>query len=180
MGLAVKKTLSHPKAAPQARALFKEQIDEYKRQGKPIIYIDESGFAKDMPRCYGWSKKGHRCHGIQDWLAKGRTNVIGALWNNALLNITLFEGNINSDIFHTWLTEALLPCTPKRAVIVMDNAPFHKRHDIVKAIENAGHQLEFLPTYSPDFNPIEHLWAKAKARRRRLQCDVDTLFAESL
>ncbi|WP_420836490.1 transposase [Candidatus Fukatsuia symbiotica] len=36
--------------------------------------------------------------------------------------------------------------------------------------------LEYLPTYSPDLNPIEHKWAQAKALRRKRQCDIDTLF----
>jgi len=44
-------------------------------------------------------------------------------------------------------------------VIVMNNASFHKRQDIFQTIENAGCIAEFLPTYSPDFNPIEHTWA---------------------
>jgi transposase len=37
----------------------------------------------------------------------------------------------------------------------MDNATFHKRQDIQAAITHAGHTLEYLPSYSPDFNDIE-------------------------
>ncbi|WP_407078936.1 transposase [Candidatus Regiella insecticola] len=40
--------------------------------------------------------------------------------------------------------------------------------------------MEYLPTYSPDMNPIEHKWAQAKALRRRRQCDIDTLCSELL
>lgn len=39
--------------------------------------------------------------------------------------------------------------------IVMDNATFHKRADIRQLIKEAGPQLECLPAYSPDLNPIE-------------------------
>ncbi|MDX7993032.1 IS630 family transposase [Xenorhabdus sp. psl] len=144
------------------------------------MYVDESGFATDMPRCYGWSTKGHRCYGTQDWQAKGRINVIGALLNNRLLNVTLFEGNINSDIFYAWITEELLPVVPEGAVIVMDNASFHKREDIQIALRNAGKCAEYLPPYSPDLNPIEHKWAQAKARRRKQRCNVDALFSAPL
>jgi transposase len=61
----------------------------------------------------------------------------------------------------------------------MDNATFHKREDTRKAIMEAGHILEYLPPYSPDLNPIEHKWAQAKARRKRLRCGVHELFLSS-
>ena len=48
----------------------------------------------------------------------------------------------------------------------MDNASFHKRTDIQEAIHGAGHTLEYLPPYSPDFNPIEHTWANIKEEIR--------------
>jgi len=53
----------------------------------------------------------------------------------------------------------------------MDNATFHKREDMKKAIEEAGAILEYLPPDSPDLNPIEHKWAQAKAIRRKLRCN---------
>ncbi len=133
-----------------------------------------------MPRSYGWSHEGQRCYGSQDWMARGRTNVIGALLNNRLPNVGLFQGNINSDVFHAWLTQELLPEVPPEAVIVMDNAAFHKRQDIQTAVREADMTLEYLPPYSPDLNPIEHKWAQAKALHRKLRCDVDTLFSKNL
>ncbi|MCP4049508.1 MAG: hypothetical protein GY730_02225 [bacterium] len=49
----------------------------------------------------------------------------------------------------------MLPSIPSRSVIVLDNASFHKRLDIQNAISSENHTLLFLPTYSPDLNPIE-------------------------
>ncbi len=146
--------------------------------GKSIVYIDESGFAHDMPRTHGYAPKGQRCFGTRDWHAKGRTNVIGALLGAPLLTVWLFTGNTNADVFHSWLTHDLLPKLPPGAVLVMDNATFHKRNDIQQAIMDAGHILEYLPPYSPDFNPIEHKWAQAKAIRRKENCSVDELFSD--
>ena len=68
------------------------------------------------------------------------------------------------------------PKHPKKCVIVMDNARFHKREDIEQAIIDAGHILEYLPAYSPDLNPIEHKWAQAKAVRCRCHCSVEEIF----
>jgi transposase len=58
----------------------------------------------------------------------------------------------------------------------MDNATFHKRQDTQTAIASAGHTLEYLPTYSPDLNPIEHKWAQAKSARKTLQYSVAQIF----
>ena len=102
--------------------------------GRSIIYLDESGFAHDMPRTHGYCKQGKRCYGVSDWGAKGRTNVIGALLGATLLTLSIFTHNINSDTFHAWMTQDLIPKLPENAVIVMDNASFHKREDTQEAI----------------------------------------------
>ena len=141
------------------RHSFQQRIKEHKAAGKPIIYLDESGFSHDMPRTHGYSKRGKRCYGIQDWGAKGRTNIIGVMVGASLLTASLFQCNINSDVFHAWTEQDLLPKLPKDAVIVMDNATFHKRQDTQEMIEKEGFILEYLPPYSPDLNPIEQKWA---------------------
>ena len=180
LGYSRKKTFAHPKADDVARFDFRTKIHDYQAAGKPIIYIDESGFSLDMPRHYGWSSKGTRCYGKRDWQARGRINVTGALLNNRLLNVGLFDGNINSDVFYAWMTQEVLPQAPPEAVIVLDNAAFHKRKDIQAAVKEAGMTLEYLPHYSPDLNPIGHKWAQAKALRRKLRCDVHDLFSNAL
>jgi len=81
-------------------------------------------------------------------------------------------------VFFAWLAQDLLPKLPTTSVIAMDNASFHKRDDVRRLIEQAGHSLEFLPPYSPDLNPIEHKWAHAKALRRKQNCSTDTLFSQ--
>lgn len=154
--------------------MFKERIASY--QDKELIYLDESGFSLDMPRTHGYSKKGQRCYGVCDWNAKGRVNVIGAMAGFKLKTVSLFNGNINSDVFHSWVDQDLLPSCKKKSVIIMDNASFHKRSDTKALIEQQGHILEFLPPYSPDLNPIEHKWAQAKAIRRRTGNTVEEIF----
>jgi transposase len=68
-----KKTLNHPRAAPEKRSVFSQQIKAYSQGNRPLVYLDESGFAHDMPRTHGYSLKRRRCLGVQDWGAKGRT-----------------------------------------------------------------------------------------------------------
>ena len=170
----------HPKADDKAREVFSAKIKAYEAEQRPLYYLDESGFVVDMPRCYGYSMRGDRCFGQHDWQAKGRINVIGALSGQQLVTACLFETTINSDVFHAWVTQDLLNKLQKDAVVIMDNATFHKRQDTQKAIQDAGFILEYLPSYSPDLNPIEKKWAQAKAIRKKHRCDVHTLFAQHI
>ena len=140
------------------------------------MYLDESGFAVDAPRTHGYSRRGTRCHGEHDWHAKSRLNAIGAVLDFALLTVELWDCNIDSDVFLAWVQTALLPSVPTASVIVLDGAAFHKRSDIIETIEEKGHTVEFLPSYSPDLNPIEKKWAQAKAIRRKERCDPHQLF----
>ena len=174
--LAIKKTLKHPKASGAARRIFQTIIGHHKLEGRPIVYIDESGFAHDMPRTHGYAPIGARCFGTQDWQARGRTNAIGALIGKLLLTVGLFDKNINADIFTAWVKQDLLPKLPENSVIVMDNVVFHKRQDTREIITKAGHKLIFLSPYSPDLNPIEQKWAHIKVVRKDKNYDIETLF----
>ena len=53
-------------------------------------------------------------------------------------------------------------------IVVADNLPSHKVAGVHQAIEARGASMMFLPSYSPDLNPIEQLFAKLKAVIRRL------------
>ena len=156
--------------------MFKKKIADYNKEDKPLIYVDESGFALDMPRTHGYSNKGKRCYGSHNWNAKGRMNVLGAMNGSELIACGICEYNIDTDVFNTWVENILIPDLPKNSVIIMDNASFHKSQKTKELIQNNGHVLEYLPPYSPDLNPIEHKWAQAKAVRRKHDCDIYELF----
>ena len=69
-------------------------------------------------------------------------------------------------------------------IVVLDSLSVHKLPDARTAIEAVGATLRFLPPYSPDWNPIEQLFAKltawVRARRPRSFDAVCTVFAEAL
>ncbi len=101
-------------------------IKMHEHLGRPIVHIDESGFAHDMPRTHGSASTDQRCYGLCDWQAGGRTNAIGALIGKTLLTVGLFNTKVNADIFTARVKQDLLPRLPENPVIVMDNATFHK------------------------------------------------------
>ena len=82
---------------------------------------------------------------------------------------------MNTALFNTYLTEYLLPVLTPGQILVMDNASFHKSAETRRLIESKGCQLWFLPPYSPELNPIEHLWAVLKRYVRRFQSQFASL-----
>lgn len=74
----------------------------------------------------------------------------------------MFECSVDSNVFHAWVTQVLIPELSVNGVIMMDNTTFHKRQDTLNALEEAGHIVLWLPPYSSDLNPIEQTWAWIK------------------
>jgi transposase len=128
---------------------------------------------------YGWAPKGERLYQLKPGTATQRISMMGA-WNNGdFLAPLIFEGYTNNAVFKTYLTKVFIPTLRSGQTVVMDNAAFHKGSAIKDLIESAGCFLKYLPTYSPDFNPIEHCWnpLKNSFRKKLVECDYDLLQA---
>ena len=74
---------------------------------------------------------------------------------------------VNAELFIAYIEQVLAPVLRRRDTVIMDNLPVHKVPAIRSAIEAAGAKLLYLPSYSPDLNPIEMVFAKMKAELRR-------------
>lgn len=130
--------------------------------------MDESGVDNRIFREYARAKRGIKI--LENIPGKKRTriSVIAGLFCGKMVGASSFVGGCNTDIFNAWLENILLKSVPKNSVIIMDNASFHKSPKTKEIIEKAGCVLKFLPTYSPDFNPIEHMWYKLKSILKKL------------
>jgi transposase len=92
----------------------------------------------------------------------GRTNVVAGLCQNTVLAPKCYEHGTNSDFFEEWFRNELFPFLKKGQTVSLDNASFHRKRQLLKILDGTGIHLLFLPTYSPDFNPIEKKWANLK------------------
>jgi transposase len=80
----------------------------------------------------------------------------------------MFFASVNTTVFIGWIEQDLLPKLPTNSVLIMDNATFHKGCEMLKIIEKAGHEILYLPPYSPDLNPIEKNGPKQKTFGKEL------------
>lgn len=142
-----------------------------------IVYSGETGIEQQICRGYGWVKRGQALPLAVSGKRKSRINLIAGLLNSKLIEPLVFEGSCN----HQYLVEAyfkniLLPALGKGFTIILDNASFHKSKALAEIVERFGGKLLFLPSYSPDFNPIEHTWAVLKQKIKNIRRSVDTLY----
>jgi transposase len=79
------------------------------------------------------------------------------------------EGATDTEVFRQYIAQVLCPTLRKGDVVIMDNLSPHKSDPTLLLIAQAGAQAVFLPTYSPDLNPIELMWSKVKERLRSIE-----------
>jgi transposase len=173
------------KQDPEKRKLFKEKLSEYLRITKTtperlqVWFWDESGFSLRVIRRKTWGRKGHRKK-VPGQRRRGRVNIMGGLryHDKQRINFVIKKGNadvfyeqlklVNDFIMQEWIEQGNriedFKESSAKIVIILDNASFHKRQDILEKIESEMPNiiLEFLPPYSPDYNLIELVWHSAK------------------
>ena len=65
------------------------------------------------------------------------------------------EGATDAKAFDAYVEHFLAPSLSEGQVVVMDNLGAHRPERVRELIEARGAELVFLPSYSPDMNPIE-------------------------
>ena len=78
------------------------------------------------------------------------------------------EGATDARAFEVYVEHFLAPTLSEGQVVVMDNLGAHRPKRIRELIEARGAELVFVPSYSPDLNPIEQAFSKIKNILRKL------------
>lgn len=120
-----------------------------------------------MARLRGRAPRGERLVGRIPHGHWKTTTFVAGLRCDALTAPGVIEGAMNGITFVAYVEQILAPTLKPDDIVVMDNLSAHKVPGVREAIEAAGATLCYLPPYSPDFNPIEQLFAKLKALLRK-------------
>lgn len=132
-----------------------------------LVFLDEMGILLGLMRGVGRSKKGSRVYDVKPFYRGSRVTVVGAISNKSILAMKTLGKSMTGDDFKLFIQEELLPQLWPGAVVVMDNLRAHKIKGIQEMIESVGARVVYLSPYSPEFNPIEHLWWQLKAFIRK-------------
>ncbi len=127
-----------------------------------IVYIDETGINSYLYREYAYPERGKKVYGKIKGRKFKRTNIVAAKYGNQIIAPMQYSTTMTGGFFERWFEEILLPGLPKDAVIVMDNASFHRKKQLYEIAGNNNITLIFLQPYSSELNPIENVWANMK------------------
>jgi transposase len=136
-----------------------------------LVFIDESACKTGMRREYGWSLRGERTYGKRLGGSWKTLSLIGAIRLGERPRLMTHRGAINGRTFLHFIRRRLIPSLRMGDIVVLDNLSTHKMRAVREAIEAAHARVMFLPTYSPELNPIELWWADLKRDLRTLAID---------
>lgn len=132
-----------------------------------LIFIDETGASTKLARRYGRCRRGERLDAPLPHGHWKTTTFVGGLTNQGFIAPYVLDGAMDGAVFKAWTEQVLAPLLQPGDIVVMDNLPAHKVAGVRQAIEAKGAELRYLPSYSPDLNPIENAFAKLKALLRK-------------
>src|SRR6202158_1455697 len=141
--------------------------DQPKLVPERLVFIDETGTSTQMARLRGRAPRGERLVGKIPHGHWKTTTFVAGLRSTAITSPCVIEGPMNGNAFRAYVEQVLAPTLKPGDIVVLDNLSAHKVPGVREAIEAAGARLLSLPPYSPDFNPIEQLFAKLKALLRK-------------
>jgi len=175
--LPIKKTQRYKERKHQERIAYLQILRKYIQNNgsENIIYADESGFIDEIYNPHSWAKRGKKIYGEKQGKRSKRTNLIMAQRKGKWLSPVLFAGSCTAKLVEKWLEKHLFKELKNASLIIMDNAPFHRKKHLHEIAHKHGHKILFLPPYSPDFNPIE----LGLLKRRRLY-DKNNITIEEL
>ena len=130
-----------------------------------ILFEDEASFAQWGSLSYTWARRGHQPEVPTSGKRKGY-KVFGAIdYFSGRLFFQGIEGRFNSESYHAFL-QMIMAHTTEHLFLIHDGARYHTSASTTAFL--AAHHDRItehpLPSYSPDYHPIEYLWKKTKQR----------------
>jgi transposase len=119
-----------------------------------------------MARLRARAPRGERVEGFIPHGHWHTTTFVAGLRFDGLIAPFVIDRAMNGPIFRTYVEKVLAPELRRGDIVLADNLGSHKVAGVHAAIKARDARLVYLPPYSPDFNPIEQLFAKLKTLLR--------------
>lgn len=133
-----------------------------------VIVIDEFGSNLDMTPRYARAPRGERAIASVPRNTPPNTTTISSLSTNGMGPSLMTVGGVTSELFEAYIEHMLGPTLREGQIVLLDNLSAHTSSRLRELLAARGCRLWYLPSYSPDFSPIELAISKIKAELRRV------------
>ena len=142
------------------------------------VWVDEFGSTTGLTRRFARAPRGERAHASAPRNHGTNRTTITALTLAGLGTGLILDEAMTTRGFEASVQHVLAPTLQPGQIVALDNLQQHHSDHVRAAIEARGASIWFLPTYSPDFNPIEEAFSKVKTLLRSAEARThETLVA---
>ena len=142
------------------------------------VWVDEFGSTTGLTRRFARAPRGERAHAVAPRNHGANRTTITSLTLEGLGPGLILDEAMTTRGFESYVQHVLAPTLQPGQIVGLDNLRQHKSDRVRELIEARGATIWFLPTYSPDFNPIEEAFSKVKTLLRSTEARThETLVA---
>lgn len=175
---AKKKSLKATERDEAARAAWRERARGV--EPRRFVWVDETGSHRGLTPRFSRAPRGRRAYGTAPRNGGTNRTLVASLTLAGPGPGLLFDGAVDGDRFVGYVRHVLAPTLRPGQIVVVDNLRAHHDKRAVAAIEARGAEVWFLPSYSPDLNPIEGAFSKLKERLRRAEARTDEALSAAI
>jgi transposase len=133
-----------------------------------LVFVDEMGAHTSLAPLYAYAPIGERASFRIPRNRGTNTTLLSSLHPEGMGPSMAVEGATTKEVFEAYVEHFLAPALRPGQVVVMDNLGAHRPRRVRELIEDEGCELLYLPSYSPDLNPIEEAFSKVKHILRKI------------
>jgi transposase len=145
-----------------------------------LVFVDECGTHASLAPIYGYAPEGERLRLSVPRRRGKNTTLLASMSLEGMGPSLAVEGATTARVFEAYVQKVLAPSLEEGRIVVMDNLGAHRPKRVRELIERRGCELLYLPSYSPDLNPIEEAFAKIKDLLRRAAARTKEALVEAI
>ena len=145
-----------------------------------LVFVDEMGTHTSLAPIYAYAPIGERAFFEIPRNRGKNTTLLRSIHAQGMGPSMAVEGATTARVFEPYVERVLAPTLSPGQVVVMDKLGAHRPKKIRALIEERGCELLYLPSYSPDLNPIEEALSKVKHLLRKIAARTKDALIEAM
>ncbi len=142
------------------------------------VWVDEFGSTTGLTRTHARAPRGERAPASAPGNHGPNRTTITSLTLAGVGPGLILDEAMTTRGFESYVHHVLAPTLQPGQIVGLDNLRQHQSARVREVVEARGASIWFLPTYSPDFNPIEEAFSKVKTLLRSAEARAhETLVA---